>query len=910
MRILYIKFNLWQLLSFILIIFATLPSFAQTDINSDFYFFDDNQVPSSFTYKNCTTTVSNGILITNTAPANSSWSALWTINVNKDLKDSPFLCFSYKVGTPVVGRQIGLAITVVVNNIENAISNGTSWRLVPRLDASTSTWHKVKIDLSSLLTAWKVGNPGSVYKMLGQIKIVLGTTSATLDYSGDLSFDSISVGNYLRIKSSSLSTNNPNQLTMLLSRPVENLASSNDFTFYSNGVINPNNGFSQLTDSTLLFNFSNPLVTARATNASYSYSALSFKIVDKFNSQNILEPVVNESIDLTNYFTQSYWPYWGGYNQFDISNINAQPWLKTDGIIKGWDWSLPPSVKPSPSGFYNVYRSLNFTDNNIASAPSIHFPCNPLLSHWVKWSDIEPKQGQFQFAALAQRIAQATAKGYKSEIRFLFCRKDYAPAWVNSRTDLSLMADPTYLSPTYDPTNPIFHQLYLAVVDAFGKSGLAANSDVVSIYVGWRSSSNGDEGICPVNGDFGDTDVLTITPTEAIGKERLDHWAAATAGNTYKVIMGGESDYGFTLGFGRRNGFIEHYLYEIPWASLGQSVNGNGYLSVDESVPVIKNKLLNSDENEEYDTSYINSYGNPTAYPYRFFSSSLRLLQMRCNKTLMPIALIPDLYAYLGNALGRTMNDSPDAWCWLRESSLRGIGSVKNFERWLTQRDQVGYTTSPYLRIEHPINEWMCYPDQQYDYIARKGSKIGFELDSSFYSNAAAHPIAIKITYLDIPNAQFTLAYYDANQIQQYKTILTTGTDSIMTATFFVNAYFFNSKGVYDFEVQSSDDASLQVPVILVRVVKNDIVIPTTENESTVNNPSKISIYPNPVLDALNLRTNLKGHITIVNVFGTNCYDSDYDGQKAIDCSHLISGSYFLKIISNKEVSILRFIKK
>ena len=34
--------------------------------------------------------------------------------------------------------------------------------------------------------------------------------------------------------------------------------------------------------------------------------------------------------------------------------------------------------------------------------------------------------------------------------------------------------------------------------------------------------------------------------------------------------MGGESEYGSSLGFGTRNGFVEHYWYQLPDVTNGQ----------------------------------------------------------------------------------------------------------------------------------------------------------------------------------------------------------------------------------------------------------------------------------------------------------------------------------------------------
>lgn len=901
------KLKEWQILTLLFIIITILPSYSQSDSKSDYYFFDNNLVPSNFSYTNCTSTVANGFLTTNILSANSAWKANWTLLLNKDIQSSPFLTFSYKVGTASPAKQIGLAITLVINNIENASSNGTTWRLTQKLDASSSTWKKATIDLSSLIAAWKTGNPNSTYTQVDKVNIIIGTNAATLGYSGDLSIDSVLIGNYLKVKSIRPLNSNNKQLTLLFSRPVATVSSMSGFSLFSNGIQNPISTFTQPTDSTLLITASNPVVvSSMATTAVLQYNASSVNVVDKVASQIALSQIDNQSLDLSDYLIQSYWPYWGTYNPADISTIQAQNWVNSDGVVNGWDWSLPATITPSPNGFLNIARSASLIDDNITKMPTIHFPCNPLISHWIRWSEIEPVQGQFQFTTLANRVAQAAAKGYKSEIRFLFCRKDYAPDWVNSRTDLTLMTGASFTSPTFDPTNPNFHQLYLAVIDALGKSGLLANPDVVSAYVGWVSSSHGDEGICPVNGDTGDTDPLLTTTDEQIGKERLDHWAMAAAGKSKMILMGGESDYGFKLGFGRRGGFVEHYLYQIPLYSTGQNVDANHYLYVDETAPVIKDNLMNSDENEEYDESWVDRYGSTASYPFRFFSSSLRMLQMRCRKTLMPIALLPDLHAYMGNEMGRTVQDTPDAWCWLRENTLTKIGLVKNFERWLYQRDKVGYTTTPTMRIEHAIDEWMCPANAEFDWIARKGAKIGFELDAAFYTQGA-HSVAIKLTYLDIPNGTLTLAYYDANQTQQQKTINTTGTNTVKTATFFVNAYFYSAAGLFDFELQSSSDASTQVPVILVRVIKNDADM--AANKVGIAD-SNVSIYPNPVTDKINVTSALKGEISIVDNLGHIHYTSTIEGKKVIDSAELNPGTYFMKFIGENDMNTIKFIKK
>ena len=417
------------------------------------------------------------------------------------------------------------------------------------------------------------------------------------------------------------------------------------------------------------------------------------------------------------------------------------------------------------------------------------------------------------------------------------------------------------------------------------------------------SPSNGDENIIPVNGDTNDPDPLTTTPSEQIGKERLDHWAAATAGCGAKVMMGGDSDYGFKLGFGRRNGFIEEYLYEIPCKSIGQIIDSKHYLIVDETSPVIKNNLVNGDENEEYAASYVSQYGYLASFPYRYFSSSLRTIQMRMNNVQTPLPLLPDLFAYMGNAIGRTVKDSPDAWCWLRQDSIFKYGQVKNFENWLYQRDSVGYITAPAMRIEHSFDQWMCPRNAEFDYIARTGSKIGFQLDTAFFLQGV-HKVAIKISYQDIPNGNLVLVYNDVNQNQQTRTILTNGSNEIKTTTFFVNPYFYSISGKYDFELHSDS----QVPVVLVRVVKDapNYVVLTELNSTDL---TKTIIYPNPVINKMHITTTVDGELKIVNLFGQIIYTANIHGDLEIDSSSFNPGVYTVIIKNKNGFETTKFIK-
>ena len=192
---------------------------------------------------------------------------------------------------------------------------------------------------------------------------------------------------------------------------------------------------------------------------------------------------------------------------------------------------------------------------------------------------------------------------------------------------------------------------------------------------------------------------------------------------------------------------------------------------------------------------------------------------MRCTYLLNnEFALLPEMLSWVGLELARTVEDAPDAWCFLRESYIKQDGGipVKNFERWLYQRDAPGYETTPALKIDQAIKMWMVDPDRYYDYIARKGKRIGFRLDDNFLPEGQ-HPLAIKISYYDGVMGEFKLVFMNTEGKQE-RTIATSGNDQVKTATFFVDVSLNNpvQKDNFDFEIQSRQE----VPVSFVRVIK------------------------------------------------------------------------------------------
>lgn len=541
------------------------------------------------------------------------------------------------------------------------------------------------------------------------------------------------------------------------------------------------------------------------------------------------------------------YPFWGKYQDVPVNDIRAQEWRTKEDIIDGWDWSLPSGIKPSPRSLIGIqrYSSLNGIEKNINTV-NLQFPANPVTVFWINWKQIEPEEDKYEWDKVRNMIETADKKGTGSILRILTVCKartdageknGYAPLWLKKYKIKTI----TYkdhktirhrATINYDPADPIFHKYYVKLVRSLKKSGIPKMSALKGAYVGYESPSHGEEGIGPKK----DLDQPHV-------KERLNTWAEAFKEIEHKVFMGGPSPHGFSKGFGIRQGFVEMYLYKIPEFHLGQEIDPRGYLQVDENAQVIRNNCFNGDENEEYDPSWATKsrqfrFGNSVdAFPYRYFTSMLRLLQMRATYVLHRVTVIPEMLAYVGQEMGRTVRDTPDIWCWLRESHMKastyknkdkkgrkitdeekknGI-PIKNFERWLYQRDTKDSPTVPAIKIKQAYRLFMVQPGKEYDHIARAGKRIGFGVDDRFL-NGGPHKVAVKISYFDLEKGKLRLLYSkDKRNKKGQRTINLKKTGKLHTATFFLKDAYFNAKGMEpDLVIEGEPEAVIS----FVRIIK------------------------------------------------------------------------------------------
>ncbi|MBB3697000.1 T9SS type A sorting domain-containing protein [Flammeovirga yaeyamensis] len=561
------------------------------------------------------------------------------------------------------------------------------------------------------------------------------------------------------------------------------------------------------------------------------------------------QSVPQDILDINpNVLPESTYPFWPAYNYLefsDVQNIEAQVWSKSDHTVMGWDWSLPENTVPATNSMIALQRNIYFkTDGSIKEfdAPNLKFEGNPVGLLWVKWRDIEKVDGEIDFSTVISSIEQANSQGVDIVLRILAHSKERgngvegeAPLWLEDLGASLLPRDKTSDNLNFDPSDPIFHEQYLQLVDALGKSGIPQM--VKSAYVGYASHTFGDEGIGP----HGEKE-WEKNDAEVHVRERLDAWQHAFDGIEHKIFMGGTSHYGFNYGFGVRRGFVEMYLYNIPNLDMGQSIDADGYLILDENSPIVSHGGFHGEVNEEYEPAWATPergyrFGATTnSFTYRYFMSNLRALQMRCNYIHTTGHLIPEMLPFIAQELGRSVEDTPDVWTYLgtsymnhqtyknndnaspkrsftKEEKNEGI-EMKNFERWLYQRDAEGYTTTPEVQIQQSIKMWMVFEDKYYDYIARKGNKIGFDIDDRWMNDD--RELAIKVTYFDNSNGQLQLVYNNENSS---KSVDLTGDGKLKTTTFIINDLDENSMPQgFDFTLEAGGEAT-EITVSMVRVI-------------------------------------------------------------------------------------------
>ncbi len=514
---------------------------------------------------------------------------------------------------------------------------------------------------------------------------------------------------------------------------------------------------------------------------------------------------------------------WASAANYDLTFTGN--WRNSDDIVTGWDWTLPAEVKPARnSGIYNLNTSV---------PPD--FPGNRLKQVNAKWSELEPKEGVYDFSSITKELNDPKYDGIMLNVRGMvvaiedgngkpaFQAGVTAPKWLSAtapKTKERLRAGAAVTNMhIYDPR---VKSKFIKLIEKIGRSTIPGHPRLKAQVIHGVSSSRGEE--------WTGTQASRPAAEKAMA-DILVAWTKAYGSNAKKLAWLKENPvqlFNTSVvrgGTGIRGGAIEtwmRYAYTPGDKSqTGQMLDANGYLSVDESFAPIAEGRTFLDENEVYESGRDTARPKST-WPYNYRMSNFRMLQMRRNIAWMErnSVINPKMLNWMSLELGQTVESTPDAWVVLMRTWIGSGTEINNFERWLYQRDINGVSTSPKLKVQHGFNaanDKSLPSNLWYANVARAEKSIGIAVDDKFLSGGQ-NSIAIKVTYFDSETEEWSLVYNKGGGGTAARTVKGNSTDRVRTATFFLNDFATPKSGYnFDFALESKGG---NTPFMFVRVIK------------------------------------------------------------------------------------------
>ncbi|GEM_PF-1487844 len=504
-------------------------------------------------------------------------------------------------------------------------------------------------------------------------------------------------------------------------------------------------------------------------------------------------------------------------------------------VKEGWDWTLPENVEPEPqSGFFN-FSNQPSKDIRIVG-------WHPL---WKNWS-VGP--GKYDFTSMRDLLARAKKENFKVGIRLQSVVQNTVPPWIIQKYNppTAMLSSGQRLT-IVAPWDENVRREFEAMIKEFGKQGFQNDPNFAWASIHGIGLALGEEFDLPEKDTTNLEKVagLTHEKFQAWVLGRINAWADAFGEKHYKLgWVGGEKlgspkyddvataaiDLCLQRGVGARGGFIEMYNYKWNERLWGSSRSEDGYMLVDENR--FKDNLMMADENEEYKTVKRWRFGLLEEDPHRWRLSNLRALQMRINflnTNSASMDLDRQLTEYIRRELGRNAENAPDAWCYLREAFVKDAQSkmlpLKNFERWLLQRDLPGGMTQPADRLERTYAMTTDPEGMHYEFNARRtdlasGNKyIYFNLDDRIRPASAV----VKVTYLDNAKSAFALEYNGKGKADQgTEPVECMGDGKVKTATFTLKDCDFGNKLENEQDLRLVCNGPSDVTVHMVRLIKGE----------------------------------------------------------------------------------------
>lgn len=484
-------------------------------------------------------------------------------------------------------------------------------------------------------------------------------------------------------------------------------------------------------------------------------------------------------------------------------------------ISTGPDWSLPEWVQASSrSGGFYMDRD---PDRNFLSVKGIT----------ISWANLNPAKNQYDFSALDRALKNAENGNYKIIIRLkchVTARRTpgagmdsncpYVPLWVldlHSPAQFITRNTPDRYIRVAAPWDTGLQKELLTFIDSFGKKGYLADERIAGIYITGFSSSLGEEFWLhraylqnALNAGMTERSLLTAYHT------RINAWVDAAGEHVHKLIWIGFgeiqnsgydgdrlNEYALDMGLGWRHGGPDTYHDILP-PQVGQTYT-NGYMKADGSHPLRDGQRIFLGE-VEYIFEQPDADKAAAEQTHMTESAIMRMAQLGMNYAWTSkefLTYAPRMFQWWTQTARKNPWESPDAACWLRQDTVyvkahAAAYPIKNFERFLYQRDQAGAQTVPAL----PVNRaafWNDPSGQHFDYSARatdvvNGSdKMIFSLESGFLNTLNA-PFTIKITYFDNNASQWVLEVPSGGSYLPSATITGASDDTLKTVTFTINS--------------------------------------------------------------------------------------------------------------------------
>ena len=517
----------------------------------------------------------------------------------------------------------------------------------------------------------------------------------------------------------------------------------------------------------------------------------------------------------------------------DTDRTYVGGWRTSDDVVTGWDWTMPPAAAPAKN-------SGIFTINNNAYPSG--WPGHRIRVVNATWRDLEPSPGKYDFSSIRSYLDDPSYDGIFLNVR------GFVTKIVDSSGNNALASEIT--APSWLQT-PVYQEFphngyritsllirdsnvkarHLALITALKNSGILTSSRIWGQILHLPSSTRGEE----FESQQGDA-----AATEAAASDYITAWANAAGANAKKLMWTDDrgtwpalfDDAVTNGGTGARGGAVESWLwnqYTPGYKKYSQQTWSDGYLDADESGLILSQARGWHDQNEAY-----RGASDPTTpvKQQNWRMASLRALQMRRSIIWVDdgYRMNPQMSKWMSLAAGHSVTTSPDAWVCLMRTWTRSTNNgttyadreIKNLERWLYQRDVTGAMTTPVLPVNHGRN--MSLVDALssslwYINVARTGSAVGIAVDDRFLG-ASSSRIAIKVTFLDSNTSPWSLEYVKSNGAQGIRTVMSTGTDVVRTATFILDDFSAPSKGkTLDFRLLSPNG---NTPFMFVRVIKLD----------------------------------------------------------------------------------------